>query len=412
MRRSPKSRAVPKLLVKTVSGSLYHGTSSLKPFRMPSGPAWFGDKRDTALFFSQWNKESLTLGGPRRILKYEVVRSPSLIGLDMGAEVAAYGSAPTGAGEKFEVIEKAFRDILGYDVGETMLDMAVDICRERFDGWVIRGFYDDREGGGSDILLCEPHRWLELVGVEWIDEPPRCWKSGLQVRTNPPQGMMGDMFDDVVGLVPGPAVEEGRRLFAKVARDTRICGDSNVVVGWWIETHTFGCRNAADVPESAWAEEHEKLYDEYLTDGMSRVVRDWDSGIFVTFTPQRGTRKRPGRRPARGRRSNPSEVAIYILNGAPGTLPVPGDTFVLATARKPLQGTQEPTVAMAMADGRPWPSDEHLGLRVVSLSTADHQGQQIPLLLLERTAIERNPDRKWWGTLLLIATLIPFVPPL
>jgi hypothetical protein len=58
-------------------------------------------------------------------------------------------------------------------------------------------------------------------------------------------------------------------LYRKVAHNTLLCGDSEAVDGFWIETHTLGCRNAADDPEDQWQVRHEAIYHEYANDGRS-----------------------------------------------------------------------------------------------------------------------------------------------
>ena len=63
-------------------------------------------------------------------------------------------------------------------------------------------------------------------------------------------------------------------------------GDSQVVDGFWIETHTLGCRDAADEPQDQWADSHESIYQEYDQDGMS-VIIGYAPDPFVTLTPQR-----------------------------------------------------------------------------------------------------------------------------
>jgi hypothetical protein len=76
------------------------------------------------------------------------------------------------------------------------------------------------------------------------------------------------------------------RLYHKVAHNTRLCGDSIAVDGFWIETHTLGCRNAADDPEDQWQARHAAIHAAYADDGTSVVLGDPD-GVFVTVTPQR-----------------------------------------------------------------------------------------------------------------------------
>jgi len=64
-------------------------------------------------------------------------------------------------------------------------------------------------------------------------------------------------------------------------------GDSDVVADWWIETHTLGCRNAADESGDAVWDTHFDIYDEYIADGTSCVFGDPSDGYFLTITPQR-----------------------------------------------------------------------------------------------------------------------------
>ena len=64
-------------------------------------------------------------------------------------------------------------------------------------------------------------------------------------------------------------------------------GDSKVVAGFFVETHTLGCRNHADDPEDEWEERHWAIYDEYAADGMSTILGDPADGIFATLTPVR-----------------------------------------------------------------------------------------------------------------------------
>lgn len=87
--------------------------------------------------------------------------------------------------------------------------------------------------------------------------------------------------------IPPAAAAKAEELYRKVARNPNLCGDSTVVDGYWIETHTYGCRNAADDPEDEWADRHRTIYQEYRNDGVSTVLGDPDDGVFVTLTPQR-----------------------------------------------------------------------------------------------------------------------------
>jgi 2'-5' RNA ligase len=98
------------------------------------------------------------------------------------------------------------------------------------------------------------------------------------------------LFARVAGDVPRPVLDAAQRMLDDLHGNTRLCGDSGVVDGWWVETHTLGCRDAADEPEESWQESHDRILDEYENDGISHVIMD-DSGIFATMTPQRGIEK-------------------------------------------------------------------------------------------------------------------------
>jgi hypothetical protein len=86
--------------------------------------------------------------------------------------------------------------------------------------------------------------------------------------------------------VPEAAMHRGIEMLEAV-NNPMLVGDSDVVEGWWIETHTLGCRNAADEPEENWWDSHWAIFDEYEADPRSVTVGDPASGKFVTFTPQK-----------------------------------------------------------------------------------------------------------------------------
>lgn len=80
-------------------------------------------------------------------------------------------------------------------------------------------------------------------------------------------------------------VTRAQALWDAVVGQPLLCGDSDRVAGCWIETHTLGCRNAADDPEDAWWDRHWAIHDEYAADGMSLVWGDAADGVFLTVTP-------------------------------------------------------------------------------------------------------------------------------
>jgi hypothetical protein len=65
-------------------------------------------------------------------------------------------------------------------------------------------------------------------------------------------------------------------------------GTSDAIGGFFVETHTIGCRNHADDPEDVWWDRHWAIFDEYAADGVSVIIGDPGDGYFATVTPQRG----------------------------------------------------------------------------------------------------------------------------
>ena len=85
--------------------------------------------------------------------------------------------------------------------------------------------------------------------------------------------------------VPPDAVTRARQLLQDASRNMMLCGESGIAMGWWVESHTLGCRNAADETEENWWASHWKIFSEYENDGISRIMADEASGAFVTMTP-------------------------------------------------------------------------------------------------------------------------------
>jgi len=118
-------------------------------------------------------------------------------------------------------------------------------------------------------------------------------------RTDPEEVSAKRMMDYAMGIASGkgktasPAPPESvARMAQQMLQQVKpeAVGGSRVVEGWWVETHTLGCRNAADEPEEKWWDSHFAIYDEYMGDGISTVLGEPDTGKFVTMTPQRGTK--------------------------------------------------------------------------------------------------------------------------
>jgi hypothetical protein len=90
-----------------------------------------------------------------------------------------------------------------------------------------------------------------------------------------------------VPMPPAQVLARAQALLDALEGDSERLGASETVDGFWVETHTLGCRNHADTdPERRW-EEHFEIYDEYDTDGVSLILGDPAEGIFATITPLR-----------------------------------------------------------------------------------------------------------------------------
>jgi len=85
--------------------------------------------------------------------------------------------------------------------------------------------------------------------------------------------------------LPAAVVAAVQALYDRVEGHPHRIGDTANVEDYVIETHTLGCRNAADDPEDTWYERHWEIYDEYSADGESILLGDPGDGIFVTITP-------------------------------------------------------------------------------------------------------------------------------
>lgn len=82
--------------------------------------------------------------------------------------------------------------------------------------------------------------------------------------------------------VPEAVKRRGVEMLESIG-DPLLVGDSCEVEGWWIETHTLGCRNAADEPEQDWWISHWAIFDEYEADHRSATMGDPGDGKFVTL---------------------------------------------------------------------------------------------------------------------------------
>lgn len=170
------SKQIPRYIPSStlpLGSVVLHGTSTDNHFTGLIGPSWVTDNEGAARWFSDWHGAE----GPRRVLSFRVVREPHLLEFDTEwmTEQDAYAAMP-----------QRLADLLGMpaeDLDQTDIrEMSSLLCDAGYDGWIAQDFLQG-EGGGSDIMLCEPMRWLKYKGVEWIDRPPKGFTH--RTRNNP-----------------------------------------------------------------------------------------------------------------------------------------------------------------------------------------------------------------------------------
>ena len=94
--------------------------------------------------------------------------------------------------------------------------------------------------------------------------------------------IMRTMSKPTLATVPIAVQEASLRLLKDTA--AQACGTTRVIDNWFVETHTLGCRNAADTAEEDWWDEHYRIYEDYKKDAVSLVLGDPSDGRFVTIT--------------------------------------------------------------------------------------------------------------------------------
>lgn len=141
---------------------VYHGTSRDEDFDMLEGPAWVSDSYGVAKEFVGWAGGE----GTPRVMTFKIVTPPALVLIQSTRDVEKLA---VWLGENFGLGS-------GEDFGESVAEMARDLCsvgaRVGIDGWHVPNNYPG--GGpawtsrarGSDTMLCEPERFLELVSIE------------------------------------------------------------------------------------------------------------------------------------------------------------------------------------------------------------------------------------------------------
>ena len=71
-----------------------------------------------------------------------------------------------------------------------------------------------------------------------------------------PSGKRGFAHRD---LPPAAALRRAEELLEALGGNPDRLGDSDVADGWWIETHTLGCRNHADEAGEVWWDTHREI---------------------------------------------------------------------------------------------------------------------------------------------------------
>lgn len=180
----------PELIYEPPVGTvLFHGTDSETPFRYPLGPAWVSDNFHTSRFFAGWRSPRGLRSRPRRVIQYRVKKSPRLLLVRSDddevfrnvAMAIAEASGTRGLlqeDEYFDPYDNA-RSVCG-DV--TAARLSGREIRPISDGWYAPDALPDGGARGADIVLCEPEKWLSLVSVQWLDDPPPGWSRSLRSR--------------------------------------------------------------------------------------------------------------------------------------------------------------------------------------------------------------------------------------
>jgi hypothetical protein len=133
---------------------LYYGTSAKEDFKIPNGPVWLTDCSHTAEDSAAFKKSG---GGPCRVLIYRVTTEIPLVLIK--------------SQEDEERLEKWLEEEHGL-----LFDMESSSMVEKFCS-IENGLHMENDcWSGSQTLLCDPGRWLELVGVEYMDKRPRGWR--------------------------------------------------------------------------------------------------------------------------------------------------------------------------------------------------------------------------------------------
>lgn len=134
-------------------------------------------------------------------------------------------------------------------------------------------------------------------------------------------------FEDLPIMTQATAL----KLLREAERNVNACGDSGVAVGYWVESHTIGCREAAD-DAHLW-ETHWEFWDKYSQDGVSILIGDPAKGAFVSITPQKNQKATMG-----------AEMLIELGRRVKKTIPLSRAMQVVETYYDQLRTVADPVI--------------------------------------------------------------------
>ena len=126
---------------------LFHGTNVEEDFRVPNGPAWFGNAFTVAKYFATYHGDD----GTPRVYHYRVKRR--ITGLLLIETREEYDRQMEQLAQKTGRSQDVHGD-------------AEIVCEAGLNGWVIPNNYPD----GADIMLCRPEDWIEFVEVAKLED--------------------------------------------------------------------------------------------------------------------------------------------------------------------------------------------------------------------------------------------------
>lgn len=89
----------------------------------------------------------------------------------------------------------------------------------------------------------------------------------------------------VFGDLPIVTQAEAWRVLRVAEREPMRCGESSVAGGYWVESHSLGCREEAG-DRDLWGALWQSWY-KHSKDGVSVLIGDPMSGVFVSISPEK-----------------------------------------------------------------------------------------------------------------------------